>query len=408
MWRKIVSPEILLLLGTLQAIFPYVLWVFQGKNESYNYEITYLPLFLYIIGYFFFWLGTRFFKSNLNRIYPEIVKISFSSLEKIIFIISFLIIIQIINIVRSYGFLPILEFFSGSININDVNNNAVDTGFGQLGIFVTSLFFLNGLLLSLLIKSVESNKKISVFFIVNLLIAIFGTLITGKRQGLFILIFFLFSGLSIRFNSPLKTFMNVFGFQITKKVRILIYLVVPTILIYFMGLMASLRIGSDYKISGTDEAINYLQWPLINFEAQCEQAGLGPYNFNPVYTFVGLLPRRLYEDYVMNNDLPISPEPSSPVGFYGNLHWGLGIPGIILFSFIFGLISKYFYSKSSFSLSHLLIYCQITWTLIASHSYNHFLSLVFLPLPGLCFLIFGFLCNVFCKKENYLIGNLQK
>jgi hypothetical protein len=83
MWRKIVSPEILLLLGTLQAIFPYVLWVFQGKNESYNYEITYLPLFLYIIGYFFFWLGTRFFKSNLNRIYPEIVKISFSSLEKI-------------------------------------------------------------------------------------------------------------------------------------------------------------------------------------------------------------------------------------------------------------------------------------------------------------------------------------
>lgn len=141
MWRKIVSPEILLLLGTLQAIFPYALWTFQGKNESYNYEITYLPLFLWTIGYFFFWLGTRFFKSNLDRISPEIVKISFSSLKRIIFIISVLIIIQIINIVRSYGFLPILEFFSGSININDVNNNAVDTGFGQLGIFVHLYFF---------------------------------------------------------------------------------------------------------------------------------------------------------------------------------------------------------------------------------------------------------------------------
>lgn len=398
MWRKIVSPEVLFLLGTLQALSPYILWIIQGPNESYNYEITYLPLFLWTVGYFFFWLGTRFFKSNLDNISTAIIKISFSGLKRIIFIISGLIIIQIINIVRAYGFLPILEFFSGNININDVNNNAVETGFGQLGIFATSLFFLNGLLLSLLIKAIESNKKLSFFFVVNLLIAIFGTLITGKRQGLFILVFFIFSGLSIRFNSPLKSFINIFGIQISKQVRIILYLVVPAILIYFMGLMASLRIGSGYQISGTDETINYLQWPLINFEAQCEQAGLGPYKFNPIYTFVNLLPYRLYEDYVMNNDLPTLPEPSSPVGFYGNLHWGLGILGIIVFSFIFGMISKYFYSKSFFSLPHLLIYCQITWTLIAAHTYNHFLFLVFLPLPALCFLIFGFFCNTIYNK----------
>ncbi|MBD2197807.1 MULTISPECIES: O-antigen polymerase [Calothrix] len=400
MWRKIVSPEILFLLGTLQALFPYIIWMIQGPNENYNYEITYLPLFLWTIGYFFFWLGTRFFKSNVDNVSSKLIKISFNGLKRIIFIISVLIIIQIINIVQAYGFLPILEFFSGSININDVNNNAVDTGFGQLGIFVTSLFFLNGLLLSLVIKAVESHKKLSLFFVINLLIAIFGTLITGKRQGLFILVFFIFSGLSIRFNSPLKTFIKVFGLQISKQVRILLYILVPAILIYFMGFIASLRIGSGYQISGTDETINYLQWPLINFEAQCEQAGLGPYKFNPIYSFVGLLPYRLYEDYVMNNDLPPSPEPSSPVGFYGNLHWGLGITGIIVFALIFGMISKYFYKRSFFSLPHLLIYCQITWTLIAAHTYNHFLSLVFLPLPALCFLFFGFLCNVLSPKNN--------
>ncbi|AFY32516.1 O-antigen polymerase [Calothrix sp. PCC 7507] len=403
MWRKIVSPEVLFLLGTLQALSPYIIWFIQGPNESYNYEITYLPLVIWSTGYFFFWLGTRIFKPKLDYISPDIVKISFTTLNRIILILSTLIIIQIIGIVGTYGFLPIFEFFSGNININDVNNNAVETGFGQLGVFVVSLFFLNGLLLSLVIKSVELNVKLYFFFVVNLLIAAFGTLITGKRQGLFILIFYLFSGLSIRFNSPLKTFINIFGFRISKQLQTLLYFLIPVILIYFMGFMASLRIGSGYQISGTDETINYLQWPLINLEAQCEQAGLGPYKFNPVYTFVGLLPYRLYETYVMNNDLPILPEQSSPVGFYGGLHWGLGIVGVIIFSFIFGMISKYFYSKSFSSLSHLLVYSQITWTLITSHTYNHFLTLVFLPLPALCFLIFGFLCN--SKAANKKIVN---
>jgi hypothetical protein len=198
MWRKILCPEVLFLLGTLQALSPYILWYVQGPNDVYIYKISYLPSFIWIVGYLFFLLGTRFFKYKRYNITPTIISITFNNLNRITFVVSALIVIQIIGIIQSYGFLPILEFFSGNVNINDVIAKSIETGLGQLGAFFVSLFFLNGLLLSIVIKAVESNKKLPWFFVFNLLVAIFGTLITGKRQGLFILLFFLFSD-SIRF-----------------------------------------------------------------------------------------------------------------------------------------------------------------------------------------------------------------
>ncbi len=59
MWRRFFTPEILFLFGTLQALFPYVLWYFLGSNTNYHYEITYLPVVIWTVGYGFFWLGTK-------------------------------------------------------------------------------------------------------------------------------------------------------------------------------------------------------------------------------------------------------------------------------------------------------------------------------------------------------------
>ena len=396
MWRKIFSPEFLFFTGTVQAISPYLMWSFYGSNPYYSYQITYIPLLVWVVGYCSFFCGCFLCGNSLkkNQVIDLnsfcLVGIDFKILKKGFYLLTILIALQIYLISLSYGYLPIQEILTGgSKNINDINTGADDTGFGQLGLFVNCLFLFNALLLTLIIKSVEEQHKLSFSIIICIAVAAFGTLVTGKRQGLFIMILFVASGLSIRFNDPIRSILSSFKIYLTKKKIFIMAIIFLAVLINLFGFMASVRVGSGYQISAFDEISNYLQWPLINFESQCEQAGFGPKSFNPAYTFAFLLPSRLSQELgVLTAFGPTRPEISSPSGFYELIHWGTGTYGVIIFAFIIGVISKYFYNNSFNSLIHLLIYCQMTWTLFASHTYNHFIFFAFLPLPCLLFYIF--------------------
>jgi oligosaccharide repeat unit polymerase len=401
MWRKLVTPEILFLLGTIQALSPYVLWYFLGSNTNYNYEITYLPIIIWIVGYVFFWLGTKVIKTSSITPTKLLIKLNLSSTKAATLVVMALIAVQIMQAIRLYGVLPIYAYIAGSSNVTEINGLQNDSGFGQLGLLSTSLFLLNGLLLLLLVKSLEVTKKPKLLFVIAFCVEIFGGMISGKRQGLFISLAFLVCGLSIYFNNPLKPVLRLFGVPSSKIVRFLLYSSIVGILIFTIGFVSSLRVGAGYQTSGIEEILNYLQYPLINLEAQCEEIGLAPYKYRLLYPLFTLLPYKLYEAFAPSlNELPIRPEPTIGAGFYGNIHWGLGITGVIIYAFLFGLISKYFYKKSLTSLPHLLVYCQISWTLLSAHTYNHFFTLVFLPIPAILFF-------VFCKLFNYSSSSQQ-
>lgn len=389
MWRKLVAPEILFLLGTIQALSPYVIWSITGPNIHYNYEITYLPAVIWTVGYTFFWLGTRLIKTNSTTLFQPLIKISLSSIKLAIWGMISLITVQTVQAIRIYGVLPIYGYITGVTNVTEINDLQSESGFGQLGTLSASLFFLNGLLLILMIKSAEVQKRPRLIFLIALCLEVFSTSMSGKRQGLIICLTFLACGLSMYFGNPLKPLLKFFHLPNGRVVRSLIYSSIVGSFIFLMGFMTSLRVGSGFQISGISEIFNYLQYPLINLEAQCGEIGLSPDHHNFLYPLLTLLPYKAAADFMpFLSELPIRPEPTIGAGFYGQIHWGLGITGVMFYSFVFGLISKYFYKKSSTSLVHLLIYCQIFWTLLAAHTYNHFFTLIFLPIPAILFFVF--------------------
>ena len=213
----------------------------------------------------------------------------------------------------------------------------------------------------------------------------------GKRQCLMITAMFVVCGLSLHFNDPFKPIFNIINIPKNKLVRFILLVIMMSSLVWMMGAMMGLRTGiATTTFSGIDEILTYLELPLINLESQCETIGIGWEQKNFVYPFIRLLPYGITQSVMaLSKDLPYYPEPTASAGFYGELHWGLGIYGIILFSFIAGLVSKYLYTRSSDNIFYFLAYCQISWTLISAHTYNHFLTLMFIPAPTFILFLFS-------------------
>ena len=179
---------------------------------------------------------------------------------------------------------------------------------------------------------------------------------------------FVVCGLSLHFNDPFKPIFNIINIPKNKLFRLFLLMIIMSSIVWGMGAMIGLRTGNATNaFSGIDEILTYLELPLINLESQCETIGFGFEQKNFVYPFIRLLPYSIIQSVLLSSrDLPYYPEPTASAGFYGELHWGFGIYGIILFSFIAGLVSKYLYSRAADSVFHFLAYCQISWTLISA------------------------------------------
>jgi oligosaccharide repeat unit polymerase len=384
MWRKIVAPEILFSIGTIQALYPYISWSFNGLNTSYSYTLTYIPVIIWVTGYLSFWIGTKFVRNIKPVDYNFMEKINWKKFNIIFTVILVLTCFSILQAIEFYGGIPLAQYANDTATVSDINDMQKNSNAGQLGLLTSLLLFLNSFIIILVIKSFEGGKKDTLLFLVITLVEIFGGLMAGKRQGLLITVIFVMCGLALRYENPFKPILNILNIPKAKILRFSIVMLVTLSLVWMMGAMSVLRTGDSKSMSssGLDEILRYLELPLINLESQCETIGLGFSRNNLIYPFIPLLPYGVQQDVISAiEDSPRYPEPTSPPGFYGSLHWGLGIYGTIAFSFIFGLICQYFYSMSSYNIFYFLTYCQIAWPLISSHTYNHFFTLLFLPVP---------------------------
>jgi hypothetical protein len=189
--------------------------------------------------------------------------------------------------------------------------------------------------------------------------------------------------------------LSYFAFRRSKWLARALLVVLPIAFVAFLGFMVRVRTG--FTVTGGQQVLATFQIGLINLETQVAEAGYGPKRWDVLRLTQYMVPDRVLRHISrFSEEAPPHAEPTASAGFYGDLHWNTGMPGVILFSIFAGWLSKYFYLRARSSLYHLITYSLMSWTLIAAHSYNHFLHLNFLILPSI---LYWFLVRILARSR---------
>jgi len=402
--RKIIfKPEVLFLIGTLCGLFPYAVYAFVEKPQ-YLPEFNYQPAMIYVIGYACFFAGARLASIKSHRtIKLNLPPIDTALLTRLIQIVTFLLLVQnVLAIVFVYGEIPILSYLQKRNDVNDVNVMQEKSGFGQLGVFTLTIMLLGSMIIlwTIIFVTRHGQSRVPIKITVAVAILLLSSSLAGKRQSQVMFMVALFTGLSFLPQSSLRTLANLSGMRLlgTRRIRFLLLILAPIGAIGFMGAMAILRSGSER--SGIDETMGYLSYPLANMELQCSYSEWGPGTSQWDGAFQTLLPYKL----IGQMDKPPLAVTGSPSTFYSPLHWYWGILGITLFTVLVGYLTKYLYVRAHTSVVAFMCYCQLAWALLACHTYNHFLNLIFLPMPLMCYLILGRVLTRYRARGRFLAG----
>jgi len=397
-WRCFVKPEVLFLAGAVQANLPYLLWRFgYPVSRAYRFNITYMPLYLWILGYLAFCLGTGYVSFCLcKKVYGSnsvtLFRIHQGNYRFCVFSVIVVLLIQVFFVCRLYGVLPILAFFSG-YDVGILNATQRSSGFGQLGLLTLMCFTLNALILIGIVSSIKATGWNRRLLWMAIIVAAFGSLFSGKTQGFFILCCMLFTGTALTGANPINVFIKKIGFrEISNKKTIITIACLFLILVLLHGFTRFLRVGryEEFSVkSSFDTVVAYLSTPLINMENQLaisDLSGTQPAVYGLLYR---LLPYKMQKSFIAEHGITPIPqlERTSPSGFLSELHWYLGLWGMMISLFVIGVVCKCIYVQSRKSLFCVLAYSQIAWALVAAHSYNHFLNLLFIPAPLIMFFI---------------------
>jgi hypothetical protein len=395
-WRYFVKPEILFLVGAVQANLPYLLWQFgYPVSKAYRFDITYMPLCLWFFGYLAFYLGTGFVSFCLcKKVYGcnnvILFRIHQGNYRFCVFSVIVALGLQIYFACRLYGVLPILAFFSG-YDVGILNATQESSGFGQLGLLILTCFTLNALVLIGVVSSIKSTGWNRKLLWIAFIVAAFGSLFSGKTQGFFILCCMLFTGAAITGANPVNMLLKRFGFREFSRRRVAIVIgCLLFLLVLLHGFTRHIRSRANDEftiVSSISSVGDYLAWPLMNMEKQISVSGLSGGQSDASGLLLGILPYKMQKSFMAEHEITPIPrlQKSSPSGFLSKLHWYLGFWGMMVSLFVIGVVCKCIYVQSRKSLFCILAYGQIAWTLIAAHSYNHFLNLMFLPVPIIAF-----------------------
>jgi oligosaccharide repeat unit polymerase len=382
MWRSIFRPELLFALSTLQALSPYLFWQFGWGVSISHDNLTYYPIAIWALGYLCFVTGARLTARQLPPAPQYLLAESEPQIRILLMGLIVFIAFQSVWVTRVYGTLPILSYLRGDgvMDIVTANRMQETSAIGQIGLYDVSMSWMNGLVLLLLIILYEKRQKLTPLAATALLVIVAGNLINGKRQGVIRAVVYMLCGMGIYSNSISKAAFRVFSAPRSRLFLAMAAVPFIVLTVYGFGYIADIRNQGAFSRDGLTEIIAYQEYPLLNFEAQCRDAGFGPYEFNFFYPFQRMLPYKLMKSFsAAQLDPPVRVEASSPAGFYEDVQWALGPLGIIGLSFGIGMLARYFYSRALHSPPHLLIYCQMAFNLFISHSFNEFLILAYFP-----------------------------
>lgn len=394
--KSLFKPEVIFGLGVVQALFPYFFWFYFGLNENYSQEITGKPILLWVFGYIAFWVGAKFAKKSFRS---HQVGWIFNR-RKIVLLLKIIILLWcfvLIPVILAYGGVPLLKFILSSMDVGDVNQLQASSFPGLFGIWLT----VNNLLIFIVSVSifmfVSNRENFPRYLILAIIFIIFGAILGGKRQGLFVAgsvtFSFVYIALANHFQSGLAK-------NILKK-SIAIFYFFALVLIVISALIAAIRVVDNSGL-GFVSLYRYLEYPLINMEWQIDNFGLvaGADNFFPLVA--GFIPYKLIFGSmygIENAELIFDffyPEPGIGAGYFGPVHLAYGLSGVIVFGFFTGYLAKKVYNLAIVDIRWVLPYSTFIWPLFSAHSYTHFLSLLFFATPFL----FSWFISKYCFKSQ--------
>jgi len=315
------------------------------------------------------------------------------------FVMVVLVLAQVVLACRLYGALPIVAFFSG-YDIGTANTAQDASGFGQFGLLRITVSALSALAVVGFISKIGSRRSNRKILWAAIGVAVFASVFAGKTQGFFLLGCMLFTGVALAGANPLGVLSRrcqssraSAGRTVFLMVLLFFVLVLFHTSVHYVRSPGQKGFGVGYAFKSVG---NYLSYPLMNMEKQVEVAGFSGGRSDWRGLLVGLFPYKLRKTFMSDRDLPLRPrvEPTAPSGFLSLPHWCLGLGWMLVFMFAVGVLCKYLYVRSRRSLFCLLAYSQIAWTLVAAHSYNHFLALIFIPAPILVFFVLASVLGV--------------
>src|SRR5207247_10876778 len=122
--------------------------------------ITYIPAVYWLGGYACFWLGAKCIRkkvvspSNYDLVGRSRVIVGLTVVG------IFALLMQLAILARLYGGIPFLAFFSGGMTVVDIDQLTLQKGFlGQQGFFLMSQFFIDALMLLLLIVGIQRDQR---------------------------------------------------------------------------------------------------------------------------------------------------------------------------------------------------------------------------------------------------------
>ncbi len=392
-WYRAFHPTVLILIGSGLACTPYVLWLLgYERPTAYNFEVSYVPAIALAFFCLMFAMGAVICRNAMQGARRPTYAVKYHIRGGILapMMVLAILIPQAAMVVVLHGTAPILSFLSG-YDVDAVNEAQRSSEFGQLGIFLVTVFLLNAVL-ALLLGSSNPNTSTSRFiYLVIFVVAAIAAVLQGKRQliGMF-LVFFMYVS-TVRTGNPHNLILSRFGVRELSSFGSVIWMVVLLMcFVLLFGLMGNLRLGEGLQFEFFDsleQLINYLSLPLINFEGVVAQFdyGLGQGDFFGI--FQGLVPYKIREEYFgVQAELPRL-ELTCGAGLVGGLYWYSGASGLMSFGILFGYLSNALYLRAKSSLFAMLAYAQIVWSLLNSHTYNHFFELGFFLGPLVCYYI---------------------
>jgi hypothetical protein len=299
---------------------------------------------------------------------------------------------QLVSLARLYGGIPILSYIrqDGVINIGTAVALQEGSSIGQVGSVYITTAVLHGLVLLLIIRNLERNRRDQLLIFAAFLVLLAAHGINAKRQGFIRCAVFLTTGLALYAGDPIAALARATRLVRTKSAARIVLAAAACLLFLSFGYLADVRNQGNYKRTSLGELIAYQEFSLVNFEIQCASGGLGPNRIDYLMWLRRLVPWKLMDAVGLGDtEMPPRYEPWAPAGLYEDLQWSLGLIGVVLYAFFLGLVTMWCYRRALCSPFYLLAYCQMSFSLMLAHSFNEFISLSWIPAP---LILFAALC----------------
>jgi len=254
------------------------------------------------------------------------------------------------------------------------------SAYGQIGLLTFTLYTMSSVILLLILVRYKRKRGSLLLIYFSIALMSFAHLVNGKRQGLYSFVLFVVIGLC-RTSGTFADFAASLGLPRRKLLMVGFLAITGWVGLVLFDVMGSLR-NQGHRDGAAIQSLAYLEYPLLNLEAQCAVAGLGPYEFRPLAILRQLVPYKSLSSLPsLAIQEPPTAERSAPAGMLELMQWCYGPVGIATYCLLLGWLARVAFLRVTTSFGWLIVYCYIAVCLALAQSNNQLLMMTYVPGP---------------------------